>query len=166
MKFSAQEEYGLRCLIAIAQLGESGVMTIPEISRREGLTEPHAAKLLAILRKDGYITSTRGQAGGYRLAMTPDRIVVGDVLESLGGRLVETEFCARHSGILDACAHAEDCSVMGLWNRIQAAVDKVVFSLSLADLMDGNFQEGLVQLQSMQRRERSTGALPDPANVH
>ncbi|ARU39689.1 hypothetical protein CCB80_00435 [Armatimonadetes bacterium Uphvl-Ar1] len=63
MKFSAQEEYGLRCLIALARKGVGQSMTIPEISDQEGLTSSHVAKILAILRRSGFVASTRGQSG-------------------------------------------------------------------------------------------------------
>jgi len=135
MKFSAQEEYGLRCLIQIAKRGEGGSMTIPEISRLEGLTTTHAAKLLMILRKEGYITSARGQSGGYSLARQPNQIKVGDVLTSLGGKLFDAEFCGKHSGALDICTHAVDCSVRSLWQVIQQSVDSVLEHLTLADMM-------------------------------
>lgn len=136
MKFSAQEEYGLRCLIQIAKRGEGGSLTIPEISRLEGLTTTHAAKLLMILRKEGYITSARGQTGGYSLARTPQEIKVGDVLSTLGGKLYDAEFCGKHSGALDICTHAVDCSVRSLWQVIQSAVDSVLEHLTLADMLN------------------------------
>ena len=136
MKFSAQEEYGLRCLLQIARSGSDGSMTIPETSKVEGLSETHVAKLLAILRKDGYITSTRGQSGGYALARPASEIKIGEVLASLGGRLYDEEFCAKHSGQLSICKHAVDCSVRSLWQVIQESVDHVLKDLSLADMMD------------------------------
>lgn len=135
MKFSAQEEYGLRCLIQIAKRGEGGSLTIPEISRLEGLTNTHAAKLLMILRKEGFITSARGQSGGYSLARKPNEIRIADVLNSLGGKLYDAEFCGRHSGALDICTHAVDCSVRSLWQVIQKAVDEVMENLTLADML-------------------------------
>jgi Rrf2 family protein len=133
MKFSAQEDYGLRCLIQIAKAADS--ITIPEISRTEGLSVTHVAKLLMILRKDGFIVSTRGQAGGYQLARSPDSIIIGDVLESLGGRLYDNSFCGRHKGQLSICTHAIDCSVKSLWQVVQDAVDSVVQKITLADLL-------------------------------
>lgn len=137
MKFSAQEEFGLRCLLAIAASGKDAGVTIPELSRIEGLSQPHVAKMLAILRKAGFVKSTRGQLGGYTLAVEPSRIVVGDVLEALGGRLYEPGFCERHAGMLDSCSHSADCCLKPLWARIQSAVDGVVNTLTLADLLDG-----------------------------
>ena len=89
-----------------------------------------------ILRKEGFITSARGQSGGYSLARSPGEIVVGDVLHSLGGRLYDAEFCGKHSGALDICTHAVDCSVRSLWQVIQQAVDSVVERLTLADMLD------------------------------
>lgn len=135
MKFSAQEEYGLRCLIQIAR-SEAGSMTIPEIAKAESLSQTHVAKLLMILRKEGFINSTRGQSGGYTLSRQPAEIKVGDVLTALGGKLYDEEFCTRHAGQLSICKHAIDCSVRSLWQVIQGAVDHVLNDISLADLMD------------------------------
>ena len=36
MKISAQEEYGLRCLVQLANLEEGETVTLPEIAKREG----------------------------------------------------------------------------------------------------------------------------------
>jgi Rrf2 family protein len=135
VKFSAQEEYGLRCLIQIAQKGPGGSVTIPEMGRMEGLSATHVAKLLMILRKEGFIASTRGQTGGYALARSADKILVGDVLAALGGRLYDEEFCGKHTGQLGICRHSVDCGVRSLWNTIQDSVDKVLEGLTLADLM-------------------------------
>lgn len=135
MKFSAQEEYGLRCLLQIGRQGDGGSLTIPEISKHEGLTQTHVAKLLMILRKEGFVKSTRGQAGGYTLARPAEQIFVGDVLAALGGKLYDEEFCGKHSGQLSICTHAVDCSVRSLWQVVQDAVDRVLDPLSLADLI-------------------------------
>lgn len=146
MKFSAQEEYGLRCLIAIARQGEEGFLTIPEISRSEGLTPSHVAKLLAILRKSGFVSSTRGQAGGYSLAMPPAKMRVSAVLESLGGRLYSTGFCERHSGNEHECVHETDCLLSPLWTSIQYAVDSVVNKYTLEDILEARIPEPLIPL--------------------
>ena len=134
MKFSAQEEYGLRCLLQIARRGRSA--TIPQIAAAEGMSETHVAKLLMLLRKEGWVSSTRGQAGGYTLARAADEILVKDVLGTLGGQLYDEEFCVRHAGQMDICKHAVDCSVRSLWQKMQAAVDQVLEGVTLADLFE------------------------------
>ncbi len=146
MKFSTQEEYGLRCLLEIGKLGPGGSMTLPEIGRAEGLTTPHVAKLLAVLRKEGFVNSTRGHAGGYALARPPEEIVVGDVLAALGGKLYDPGFCDRHAPGVDCCSKAVACSIRSLWNRIQDSVDQVVNNVTLADILQSEEQAQVVRL--------------------
>ena len=57
MKITAQEEYGLRCLLRLARAGEEHALTIPEIAESEKLSPPYVAKLLSVLRQAGLITS-------------------------------------------------------------------------------------------------------------
>ncbi|MFQ3669712.1 MAG: Rrf2 family transcriptional regulator [Fimbriimonadaceae bacterium] len=135
MKFSAQEEYGLRCLLVIARTPEGMTVTIPEIAAAEQLSEPHVAKLLMILRRAGFTKSHRGHTGGYMLSRPASEIIVGDVLAALGGRLYEAGFCERHSGLVTQCVHKGKCTVRFVWDDIQAAVDGIVSQMTLADLI-------------------------------
>jgi Rrf2 family protein len=140
MKLSANEEYGIRCLLHIARVGDAGYVTIPEISRAEGITPPYVAKLLRILRRSGFIASVRGKAGGYSLSRPSDQIVLGEVLGALGGRLYEPGFCDRHSGDANICTHTVECSVRSLWQTVQHAVDRVLSNMTLKDLITEHAQ--------------------------
>lgn len=135
MKFSAQEEYGLRCLLAIGRVGEGGSLTVNEISSAEGLTVPNVAKLVNILRREGFVKSTRGQSGGYALAHDAADIRLSEVLAALGGKLYDEEFCERHSGTSGSCVHDSSCAVRTVWNKVQIAVDEVLEDMRLADLL-------------------------------
>jgi Rrf2 family protein len=137
MKLSSQEEYGLRCLIQVACHDPEGSVTIPEIARIEGLSIPHVAKLMRLLRRGGFVKSVRGQAGGYKLARTPERINIGEVLAWLGGRLFEPSFCSLHSGMGDLCTHSVDCSIRSLWQSVQQVVDQMLGKVTLRDLLGG-----------------------------
>ena len=152
MKLSAQEEYGLRCLLTLAR-NPAGSLTIPEIAHAEGITPHSAAKYLRILRQAGIIDSERGQHGGYSLARDASLIPVAEVLSALGGRLYDPGFCDHFTGMEEACQHSSfDCSIRGLWMRVQHAVDGVLSSTSLQDLLTGvegtpsNGEEELLQV--------------------
>jgi Rrf2 family protein len=142
MKLSANEEYGIRCLLHIARSGTEGSVTIPEISRAEGITQAYVAKLLRILRRSGFIASVRGKSGGYSLARPAQQIVVGEVLAALGGRLYESDFCDRHSGAEKICTHTVDCSVRSLWQTVQNALDQVLSRMTLGELLGGSAGPG------------------------
>ena len=135
MKFSSQEEYGLRCLLRIARdEGEKG-LTIPEISQSEGISIPNTAKLLRILRLGGFLESSRGQTGGYSLSKPAEEIAVGDVLSVLGGKLYDKEFCSSYSGNVNICNNSIDCSIRSIWQTVQLAVDDVLNKITLKDLL-------------------------------
>ncbi len=142
MKFSTQEEYGLRCLIRIARFYEMDkALTIPEISRGEGISEHVTAKILRALRLGGFIESARGHLGGYTLARSPQKILIGNVLNELGGKLYDESFCSSHSKGDLLCTVTSDCSVRSLWVLIQKSVDDVVGGMYLSDLMNGDLSK-------------------------
>jgi Rrf2 family protein len=135
MKLSSHDEYGLRCLLQVARHGASGSATIPEISRREGISPAYVGKLMRILRQGGFVKSARGKAGGYTLAIPPERIRVSDALTLLGGRIYQDDFCRRHSGSEPTCAHSTECSIRSLWRSVQGAIDGVLGTTTIGDLL-------------------------------
>jgi len=136
MKLSAQEEYGLRCLLRVARQETGASLTILEIAESEGLAPHNVAKYLRILRNGNFVDSERGQHGGYSLAGSAATIAVGDVLACLGGRLYDTEFCGHFSGAEEVCQHSSlDCSMRSLWARVQGAVDEVLGTTTLENLL-------------------------------
>ena len=136
MKLSSNEEYGLRCLLRLAYEGPGGSLTLPEISQAEGVSEAYAAKIMRILRRGGFVKSARGKIGGYTLARPAGEIVVGDVIDDLGGRFFESDFCDRHAGQMETCTHSGvDCSLRSLWKALQVVVDEVLRKTTLQDLM-------------------------------
>jgi len=152
MKFSAQEEYGLRCLLHVGRLPAGKSCTIPEISRMEGLSSHNVAKFLRILRQSGFVQSVRGQAGGYTLARPANQIVIGDVLKVLGGRLYEPDFCSEHSGMDDHCPHSVDCTIRSLWSQVQSSVDQVLTKTTLQGLL---LTESQLQLDLQRSRQEN-----------
>jgi len=135
MKLSAQEEYGLRCLLYMARSGSDESRSIPEISRAEGLSIPNVAKLMRLLRLGGFVDSVRGQAGGYTLARPPEEIIVGDVMDHLGGSFFASRFCERHAGTQQVCVHKEDCAVRCLWNHLNGLLQSILGKATLRDLL-------------------------------
>ena len=63
MKITAQEEFGLRVLIRIASCETEDGMSIPQLSKAEGLSSHYVAKLTRTLRMAGFINSTPGYKG-------------------------------------------------------------------------------------------------------
>jgi Rrf2 family protein len=139
MKITAQEEYGLRCLLRLAQAGEGQSLTIPEVAAAEGLSVPYVAKMLGVLRQAGLIDSVRGRSGGYSLAKSPDSIGLGSLLLVLGEPLFdEPGYCERHKGTASEngnCVHLGDCSLRSLWYTLEQWIRRSLDQITLADLL-------------------------------
>src|SRR4030095_2265105 len=135
MKFSSQEEFGLRCLLRVAKEGGEKGLTIPEISKAEGISTHNTAKILRALRLGGFLESSRRQLGGYSLRPPADEILVANILGFLGGKLFDEKFCSNHSGEQKICTNSIDCSIRSLWQMLQNAVDGIIKNITLKDLI-------------------------------
>lgn len=141
MKFTAQEEYGLRCLIRVAQFGQESEVTIPFIAKSEALTVEYVAKLMRILRQTGLVTSTRGVKGGYRLARPAADISVREILVGLSDKLYSAATCKRYAaGGGDICVHSADCSMRSMWRLLDSVVENITEQITLGDLIEGREQ--------------------------
>lgn len=138
MKLTAQEEYGLRCLLQVARQApdpRATPVSIRAVAEAEGLSVEYAAKLLRVLRQAGFVESVRGAAGGYTLACPPGETSAFSVLEALDGPLYTESFCTGHSGQLESCVHSTGCSIRVLWKWVDVALRSVLQRVTLADLL-------------------------------
>ncbi len=137
MKISAQEEYGLRCLLQLALSSQEEGTTVKEIARLEGLSPAYVEKLLRTLGKAGLIHSLRGTKGGYRLNRTPSEIGLGEVVRALGSVPSTSQICDRFTGQLDSCIHMDNCCIRSAWATLNHAIQNFLDNTYLSDLMGG-----------------------------
>jgi len=135
MRISSLEEYGLRCLLTLANLGPSGQLTIPEIAEKEGLSEPYVGKLLALLKRGNLIKSVRGRKGGFTIARLPHEITLLQAVTTLGGPLIEHDHCTKFTGLLQKCIHYDCCSVRYVLGGLVAYIGEFLSKTTLADVM-------------------------------
>ena len=143
MKITAQEEYGLRCLLRLARSPGGASLTIPEVAAAENLSVPYVAKLLGVLRQAGVIESARGRTGGYRLARGPGEIRLGSVLLALGEPLYDDPgYCERHAGpeTGGSCVHTDGCTLRVLWQTLEQWLRHILDQVTLADLLQSEGQ--------------------------
>ena len=147
MKVTAQEEYGLRCLVQLAgNHAKDKTLTIPEIAQAEGLSNPYVGKLLAVLRVGGLVIGERGRSGGYRLSRNPRAITLDEVLTILGGRIFTSDYCDKFQGSMDTCVHTDDCNIRSVWGSIELVLCCVLKRMTLADMIgsEADLRESLV----------------------
>ena len=120
----------MRALVEIAVRGEDTV-SLKTVADQQGISLYYLEQIIAVLRKAGYVRSTRGAQGGYRISKALNDISALEIVELLEGSLAPVT-CIDD---IDTCERTGQCSTEGLWRRVDSAVRDVLKETSLADLV-------------------------------
>jgi len=134
MKISAQEEYGLRCLVQLATLADGESLTLPQIAEREGISQANAGKLMWLLNKAGFVQATRGTKGGYSLARAAGEIHLNEVIKVLDEDVL-SKHCESYTGVLESCVHKGDCGIRPVIVGLHEIVENALSQITLAQLV-------------------------------
>ena len=77
--WSLRVQYAIRTLIALAAQANART-SAREIAERYGVPRKYLETILADLRQNGFVLSTKGKAGGYELAREPTTIRFSEVI--------------------------------------------------------------------------------------
>jgi Rrf2 family transcriptional regulator, iron-sulfur cluster assembly transcription factor len=134
MKISAQEEYGLRCLLQLASLRDNESLTLPQIATREGISVANAGKLMWLLNKAGFVQAIRGTKGGYSLARPAREIRLNEVIKVLDADAINSH-CESYTGVLQTCVHKGDCGIRPVIVGLHEIVENALSQITLAQLV-------------------------------
>jgi Rrf2 family iron-sulfur cluster assembly transcriptional regulator len=146
MKVTAQEEYGLRCILQLARHHGEAPLTGRSIAELEGLSIDYVTKLLMSLRKANLVQSIRGIRGGFSITKEPGAISVGEVIRALSSEegivltSPDSHLCDQFSGQLDECIHLESCGIRPVWKILSHYISRMLDQISLQELLQDEVQ--------------------------
>lgn len=131
MHIPVKVDYGVRALVDLAMHRAAAPVRASEIAGRTMIPEPYLAQVLHTLGRAGLVRSQRGRLGGHSLAVEPDDIRLSFVMDCLGpnDNLVP---CLED---MNACIHVPVCAQREVWHEVELAVDRVLSSRTIADLV-------------------------------
>ena len=131
MRMTLHTDYALRMLIYVAARPD-GVCTVNDVAEAYGLSRNHLLKVAQTLRGLGVIETTRGRAGGIRLARAPEAIGVGALV-----RATEEEFSLAECMQAGArtCVLTPSCRLKGMLHEALGAFLAVLDKYTLADIV-------------------------------
>jgi len=132
MKLSTRTRYGFRAMLELAAKQSQGPLQSKVIAQRQEISLKYLEQLMTILKSAGFVRSLRGPHGGYLLAKPANQIRLSDVFNSLEGPVVTVE-CLENDSY---CARAADCVTRQIWAQVQEAIENVLGSMTLQDLVD------------------------------
>jgi len=152
MKITALQEYGLRCLLQLAE-GQGHPVQIHAIAKMEGISPDYVGKILSRLRKTGLVKSVRGLNGGYVLSKNPEEMSVGSVIQSLSERPIQLnhlkrDLCGQFPGNRKECVHLKACNVRQIWSMVILQVYGKLNQIPLSSLLapESEVHENLTKL--------------------
>ncbi|MHC4646217.1 MAG: RrF2 family transcriptional regulator [Planctomycetota bacterium] len=132
MKLSTRTRYGIRAILELALNQGKGPLQTRVIAQRQNISVKYLEQLMAILKSAGFVRSVRGSRGGYTLSRPPNLIRLCDLFNALEGPVITVECLEDES----YCTQIADCVARQLWAQIQQAIDNVLRSKTLQDLID------------------------------
>lgn len=129
MKLSAKTEYA--CL-AMLQLAEDHASDRPaplkSLSARQAIPEGFLVQILQDLRRAGLVCSTRGAAGGYRLARAPEEVSLAEVIAAIEGVDAISSLADRASVLAE--------TLHGVCDELRREQQQRLEATSLAELVE------------------------------
>lgn len=131
MNISTKGRYAVRAMLDLALQSGDGPTMIKDISKRQGISVLYLEQLFTRLKAAGLVGSTRGPKGGFRLTRLPSQIRIGDILQTMEGSMAPVA-CVDNAML---CSRADSCVTRKVWAEMKQAMDKVLESTTLQDLV-------------------------------
>jgi Rrf2 family protein len=118
----------------VRELADMKKKTVKAICEHEHVPRPFAYKILKKLERDGFVASSRGSTGGYRLIKPPGDITLFDIANSIDRELFLIEClregfgCPNNSGDIFCGVHRE-------FVRIQQSLVELLSEKTIKDLI-------------------------------
>ena len=133
MKISTKGRYALRLMLDLATYNTGEPVSIKDIAKRQQISEKYLEQIIALLNKAGFVRSIRGAQGGYMLKKEPKDYTVGMILRQTEGDLAPVS-CVGDEGM--ECDRRAECVTVRIYEKINDAINGVVASITLADLLE------------------------------
>jgi Rrf2 family protein len=127
---SKTADYAVRSALALAEAPDDGYVTIAEVAEQMALPKTFTPQILGLLARAGIAESKAGRGGGYRLARSPKRISMLEVVEAAEGSLVNGR-CTMRGG---PCRWEDRCAVHDTWVKAAEALRRSLAHTSLAEV--------------------------------
>lgn len=128
MKVSAKTEYACIAMFELAAGYEQGEpIRIRNIADKHGIPSRFLVQILLQLKGAGWVLSTRGASGGYRLAQPPDSITLADIISTIEGPAEGEATPQGPSKVSRVLA--------SIWSEIGQLEQDILSSITLDDLV-------------------------------
>jgi len=133
MKMSSKARYGLYVAVELAKrYNDTDVVSVGTLAQTTGVTEKYLEQIIALMKRNDLVIAVRGANGGYKLAASPDKITVGQILRAVEDNL-EIVDCLHKD-----CSNKCNCVSRNLWARLYKNINDYLDTILLQQLAEDN----------------------------
>ncbi|QEL15814.1 RrF2 family transcriptional regulator [Limnoglobus roseus] len=134
MQFSAKAEYACLAMLELAvRFGDPRPVRLVDITETHGIPQRFLVQILLQLKGAGLVSSTRGAAGGYHLARSPEQITLANILDVID-RAEPSTNGNRPTGRTDGSASQLAVALRDVWAKIMQSRQEILENTTLAAL--------------------------------
>ena len=133
MKISTKGRYSLRMMLDLAEHQGTGYIALKDIAQRQNISKKYLEQIIPILNHTNILQTNRGYQGGYRLARTPDKYTVGEILRITEGSLSPVA-CLEQDP--NQCARCGECPTLPVWQGLEQVIKQYLDGITLQDILD------------------------------
>ncbi|MBU5627574.1 Rrf2 family transcriptional regulator [Oscillibacter sp. MSJ-2] len=138
MKISTKGRYALRLMMDIAVHSNGEMVALKDVARRQEISVKYLEQIVGLLSKAGFLRSSRGPQGGYRLSRRPEEYTVGEILRLTEGNLAPVS-CLEDEE--NQCSRCRQCGTLDFWTGLYRTVNSYIDRYTLADLVRSEEQK-------------------------
>jgi len=127
MKMNTKSRMAIAAILDVAVHGTNRPVALVSVGERQSISLSYLEQLFRKLRERGFVASTRGPGGGYRLNKRLADITVADIIDAVDGEGDNNYGCDDHDG--------QRCKSHGLWCRINRHLHDYLSALTLDSIL-------------------------------
>lgn len=133
MKISTKGRYALRMLIDLAEHENEGFIALKDIAQRQNVSKKYLEQIIPVLNKTDFLRTNRGFQGGYKLARSPEKYTVGEILRLTEGTLAPVS-CLEYEP--NECERSAECVTLPVWQGLYSVITEYLDGITLQDILD------------------------------
>jgi Rrf2 family protein len=118
-------------MVDLALHNNGEFVPLKDVSSRQGISVKYLEQIIPLLNKAGYLVSSRGSNGGYRLAKSAEDYTAYDILNTTEGTLAPI---ACLEGSENICAHKDSCRTLSFWDGLNQVIVDYLKGITLEEL--------------------------------
>jgi len=132
MRLTRAGEYAVRCVLCLAKRGREELVSRQHVAACGDIPSPFLAKIAQQLSRAGIIEIQQGAKGGYRLLVSPEKLTLLDVIETIIGEIFLNDCVLRP----ESCNASPSCALNRVWLKARTQLRDTLREVTFAKLLE------------------------------